>query len=60
MTGEQFINFVHTFNQVSCVTLETIEQGLSKLPQKDHELFMLLVNYKNGNDFLKKLKEGKI
>ena len=29
-----------------------------KLPKKDHELFMLLVNYKNNREFKNSLKDG--
>lgn len=60
MTSSDLISFVHNFNKINSVSLQTINEALTKLPAKDHELLMLLVNYKNGADFLKKLKGGKI
>lgn len=60
MQFNDLINFVKDFNNSPPISSDNIILGLSNLQEKDHKLFMLLVNYKNGNDFLNKLKEGKI
>ena len=58
MTREELLNFVRNFNQSGPISMASIAECLKALPKKDHKLFMLLVNYKNGNDFAKKIKNG--
>ena len=53
-------NFVKNFNKIENIPESAVLEGLRVLPQKDHELFITLVNYKNGKDFAKKLKNGEI
>ncbi|MBE7074517.1 MAG: hypothetical protein E7376_00835 [Clostridiales bacterium] len=60
MTKKELFSFISEFNKLDAISSDTIIEGLSILPEKDHSLFMLLVNYKNGNDFKNKLKAGKI
>ncbi|MBO5884403.1 MAG: hypothetical protein J6Q51_01250 [Clostridia bacterium] len=52
--------FVRDFNAMGGVPQDAIFEGLKTLPKKDHELFITLVNYKNGKDFAQKLKKGEI
>lgn len=52
--------FVKDFNNMGMVSHSAILEGLKTLPEKDQELFMILVNYKNGRDFETRLKKGEI
>lgn len=58
MTREELLKFVQDFNQSGPISMASIAECLKALPKKDHRLFLLLVNYKNGNDFSKKIKNG--
>ena len=60
MNKDELFTFVSEFNALNTISLNTVLEGLNKLPAKDHELFMLLVNYKKGEDFAKKLKSGEV
>lgn len=60
MSKDELFTFVSKFNALNSISISTVLDGLHKLPTKDHELFMLLVNYKNGADFAKKLKNGEV
>ena len=60
MEKKELFDFVKKFNKISHVSDDTIIDGLKTLPEKDHELFMLLVNYKNGIEFKNSLKDGQI
>lgn len=60
MKKEDLFKFVQEFNSMRPISFKTIMEGVEKLPEKDQELFMLLVNYKNGKDFEKKLNKGDI
>lgn len=60
MKKEEIFSFVKKFNNIDSIPLTTVVEGLNKLSPKEHKLFMLLVNYKNGDDFLKKVKNGEV
>lgn len=60
MKKEEIFSFVKKFNSIDSVPLSTVIEGLNNLSPKEHKLFMLLVNYKNGDDFLKKVKNGEV
>lgn len=51
MEKKVLYDFVKKFNKSKGITNDTILDGLKTLPKEDHELFMMLVNYKNGNAF---------
>ena len=62
MEKGKLIEFVKEFNKSKGVSTATIMAGLKELPESDHELFMALVNYKNGTafkSFIPKQKKGK-
>ena len=46
MTKNELFTFIKNFNATQSVSPKTILEGLKTLPESDHELFMLLVNYK--------------
>ena len=58
MDKKELFDFVRKYNQSFIISNETIIEGLEKLPKKDHNLFMLLVNYKNNKEFKNSLKDG--
>ncbi|MBQ8451459.1 MAG: hypothetical protein IJ538_01620 [Clostridia bacterium] len=60
MESKKLFNFIEEFNKEPVVDTETILNGLKTLTGEDRQLFMLLVNYKNGKEFLKKLDGGEI
>ena len=60
MSNEELFTFVKNFNKSGSIPMETITKGINVLPKCDQELFMLLVNYKNGKDFLNKLNNGEV
>ena len=60
MEKKDLFDFVKKFNFLNSIPIEVVIEGLKTLPQKDLELFMLLVNYKNGKDFSEKLFNGEI
>lgn len=60
MTKNELINFVKNFNNTKIIPTNVILEGLKELPAKDHQLFMMLVNYKNSTEFKKKLDNGEI
>lgn len=60
MTNKQLFEFVQELTRAKPFSLQTIKQGLKQLPPTCHELFLLLINHKNGKDFLTKLNNGEI
>jgi hypothetical protein len=60
MTKNELINFVKNFNNTKIIPTNVILEGLKELPARDHQLFMMLVNYKNSTEFKKKLDNGEI
>lgn len=60
MSNEELFSFIKNFNNSNPIPLSTITQGINVLSKKDQKLFMLLVNYKNGNDFLNMLNNGEV
>lgn len=60
MNNDDLFTFVKNFNKSGAIPMETITKGINVLPKSDQELFMLLVNYKNGKDFLNKLNNGEV
>lgn len=60
MSNEELFSFIKNFNNSNAIPLSTITQGMKILSKKDQKLFMLLVNYKNGEDFLNKLNNGEV
>lgn len=60
MTKNELINFVKNFNNTKIISTDIIIECLKELPAKDHQLFMMLVNYKNSAEFKKKLENGEI
>lgn len=60
MTKNELFEFIKKFNKVGAILPDTVIDGLKQLDKEDHELFMLLVNYKNGKDFKNKLDNGEI
>ena len=60
MTKNELFTFIKNFNATQSVSPKTILEGLKTLPESDHELFMLLVNYKNGKLFKQNLDNGEI
>lgn len=60
MTQNELLNFVKDFNQAKPILLQDVVDSLKKLDKKHHELYLLLVNYKNGKDFAKKITNEEI
>ena len=60
MDKKDLFTFVKKFNKTAGISENTVIEGLKTLPQEDHELFMMLVNYKNGDEFKKRLRSGEI
>lgn len=58
MKNENLYKFIKEFNKSEAFTTNDIMEGLKSLPEEDHELFMMLVNYINGRDFKNKLSKG--
>lgn len=60
MKREELVSFVKSFNKIKVVSNATIANCLPELNDAEKDLFLLLVNYKNGQAFKKKLEEGEI
>ena len=60
MTRSEIVNFIKEFNREESFSSDFVVETLRYLPRSDQELFMLLVNYKNGKDFKEKLRSGDI
>ena len=60
MTKNELISFVKKFNQAKAIPMNIVMDGLKELSPSDHELFFLLINYKNEQDFKNKLEGGEI
>lgn len=60
MNKNDIFSFIKKFNSFDAIPNDIIIEAMNKLSGKDIELFMLLVNYKNGKDFAQKLKNGVI
>lgn len=60
MTTNELITIVKKINDSKPFTLDKVVLSLNSLRPQDHELLSLIVNYKNSNDFEKKLKKGEI
>lgn len=60
MTRSEIISFIKEFNKEESFSSDFVVETLRSLPRSDHELFLLLVNYKNGKDFEEKLRSGDI
>lgn len=58
MNKEDIVKFVKEFNKSKAMSTNDIVECLKKLPKKDHELFIMMVNYKNGKDFLGYVSQG--
>ena len=57
MKREDLLKFVTQFNKAKPLTNSEILECLKLLPEEDHQLFIYLVNYKNGSDFVKKVSQ---
>ena len=60
MTVSELAKFVVELDASPAFEINTVMEVLKVLPQKHHELFMMLVNHKNGSEFTKKLENGEI
>lgn len=60
MDKQELISFVSKFNSSEPISLNEVLYAIKHVSAKDQELLMLLINYKNGKDFVKKLKDGEI
>lgn len=60
MNKNELFSFIKEFNNSGAISNDVILEAMNHLSDKDIELFMLLVNYKNGKDFAQKLKNGVI
>ena len=60
MKKEELFSFIKKFDKIDSIPLTTVLEGLNELTLKEHKLFMVLVNYKNGDDFLKKIINGEV
>ena len=60
MKREDLVSFVKKFNKVKVVPTNTITKCLAELNDSEKELFLHLVDFKNGSLFKKKLEEGEI
>lgn len=60
MKRDELVSFVKKFNKVKVVSPSTILKCMDELDDAEKELFLLLVNFKNGQSFKKKLEEGEI
>lgn len=58
MNKEDIIKFVKEFNKSKALSTNDIVECLKKLSKEDHELFIMMVNYKNGKDFLSYVQKG--
>ena len=56
MKKNELFSFIRKFNEAGSIEPSITLEGLKTLPEEDHELLMLLVNYKNGEEFIKNLK----
>ena len=60
MTRNEIVTFIKNFNREQAFSSEFIVDVMRSLSKEEGEIFMQLVNYKNGKDFLKKLNSGEI
>lgn len=58
MNKEDIVKFVKEFNKSKALSTNDIVECLKNLPKEDHELFIMMVNYKNGKDFLSYVPKG--
>ena len=58
MEKKVLYDFVKNFNKEKGISTEIIMEGLKTLPKEDHELFMMLINYKNGTSFKQFIQKG--
>ena len=59
MKKEEIINFIKKFNEEPPFTFDMIHECTDLLSDDDLKLFIVLSNFKNGNDFKRKFKGGK-
>ena len=60
MTEDTLFSFVKSFNSAGVIPDSTIENGINQLSKEEIKLFMMLVNYKNSNEYNKKIESGEI
>ena len=60
MKKSELYDFIRKFNAIEYINKRIVEDGLKVLDNDERKLLMLLVNFKNGEDFVKKLKNGEI
>lgn len=60
MEKKDLISFVKNFCSSETISMQTVIQVIKELSPKEKELFVSLVNFKNGKDFMEKLKNGSI
>lgn len=60
MTNKELINFIKNFNMSKPFELSKVISVAKNLNPQDHQLLVMLVNYKNKTDFANKLKKGEI
>lgn len=60
MKREELVEFVKRFNKVKVISSNTILKCMKELNNDEKELFLLLVNHKNGKSFKDLLDAGEI
>ena len=60
MKKSELYDFIRKFNAIEYINKRIVEDGLKVLDNDERKLLMLLVNFKNGEEFVKKLKNGEI
>ena len=60
MTNKELIEFIKNFNMSKPFELSKVISVAKKLDPQDHQLLVMLINYKNQTDFANKLKKGEI
>lgn len=57
---KELIEFIENYDKQKPLSLNEILNFLKRLPESEHKIFLEFVNLKNGEDFLKKIKNGEV
>ena len=60
MSNQDIFDFIKKFNALPTIQPDLIYSAVKELDDQEQELLMVLINHKNGKEFLEKLDNGEI
>lgn len=58
MTKERLFDLVRELSLIKSIPNQVIVEGLNSFSRQERDLFVMLTNYINGNNFKKKIRKG--